>query len=220
VFRKDIAEDIYFPKDPELAEGFKRYMANKTKDLQNGQRKNILLYVGMNAYFVEADGYLTGNITKVMPVLGNERPLPMLKEEFESVTEGRIDGSRENVDEMAGDLGVRVRRSGVRVHGAGDGSGEGGLDVLYGRSPGVDQVGRDWGDYTDEAGGGQDLEIIDDYIQLPDGTITNAPMVEEQLYSQQNDDEDSSSQPAAEPGFCDAQKCGGGSCLDAWQHLR
>jgi len=41
-------------------------------------------------------------------------------------------------------------------------------------------------------------------VSSPD-IVANDPMVEEQFYSQQNDDEDSSSQPAAEPGFSDAQ---------------
>lgn len=63
--RKDIWDDIYYPKSKRDASAFLRSFADQTTHLQDGQRENVLVYTKDHVYLVEATGYLSGNIEQV-----------------------------------------------------------------------------------------------------------------------------------------------------------
>ena len=83
---EDIRDDILYPKKKDDAEAFLRSYANKTSNLKNGSVKNIVVFTSDDAYFVTATGYLKGNITKVMPLLGNEETVKKFLKEFKDGT--------------------------------------------------------------------------------------------------------------------------------------
>ena len=83
---EDIRDDILYPKKKDDAEAFLRSYANKTSNLKNGSAKNIVVFTSDDAYFVTATGYLKGNITKVMPLLGNEETVKKFLKEFKDGT--------------------------------------------------------------------------------------------------------------------------------------
>ena len=61
---------------------FNRSFANQTNSLKNGETRRILINTADYVYFVEADGYMSGDIVRKIQIDGNEELLRKLREEF------------------------------------------------------------------------------------------------------------------------------------------
>jgi hypothetical protein len=178
----EIYEDIYYPKTRWEAEGFNRYFANATKTLQKGDKKNIILSVGNAVYFIEADGYMSGDIISTMPILGNEEAVRAKREEFENATRVRNDRSGEIFDSWAGDISIRFSGSVSDNDGAANGSGANRIDALYGSSQESDQIGYYRRSDTDNEGEWESACQTENPVTLPGGAITNDPEVIEEYF--------------------------------------
>ena len=81
-YKKDIREDIYFPKDSREASAFIRSYANKINGMKENSKKNVVVFTENNAYFAVAKGYLKGDIEKVVQIDGNEQKIADVWKEF------------------------------------------------------------------------------------------------------------------------------------------
>ena len=178
----EIYEDIYYPKTRWEAEGFNRYFANATKTLQKGDKKNIILSVGNTVYFIEADGYMSGDIVDTMPILGKEEAVRAKREEFENATRVRNDRSGEIFDSWAGDISIRFSGSVSDNDGAANGSGANRIDAIYGSSQESDQIGYYRRSDTDNEGEWESAGQTENPVTLPGGAITNDPEVIEEYF--------------------------------------
>ena len=106
-YRKDIRDDIYYPKDTRDAHAFIRSYATKTNDMEDGETRNLIVFTKDHAYFVKASGYLTGEIEKVYFILGNEQKIADTWREFDNGT----DRSRKAIDSWRKDNRSRPGRN-------------------------------------------------------------------------------------------------------------
>ncbi len=81
-----IDEDPLYPNSQRERSAFDRSMANKTSDLKDGDVRRIIINTADNAYFVIADGYMTGEIYVTVPIDGNEDFLKDFTEDFKNGT--------------------------------------------------------------------------------------------------------------------------------------
>ena len=141
---KDIQDDIYYPKNSGDAHAFIRSYANKTNDMKAGETRNVLVYTGNHAYFVEATGYLTGSIEAVYPILGNEQLIEDVWREFNNGS----DRSGEAHSAWRKDNRSRPERRSRNTDGAERSGAAGGPAGVDGRESGnSDTVGSYWDNY-------------------------------------------------------------------------
>ena len=114
-YKKDIRDDIYYPKNTRDAHAFIRSYADKTNNMEDGETRNLIVFTKDHAYFVKASGYLTGEIEKVYPILGNEKKIADTWREFDNGT----DRSRKAIDSWRKDYRSRPGRSNSNTVGSG-----------------------------------------------------------------------------------------------------
>jgi len=142
--RKDIWDDIYYPKSKRDASAFLRSFADQTTHLQDGQRENVLVYTKDHVYLVEAIGYLSGNIEQVFSL--DEDDMTMIRQvtkEFKNGINERTETFDTWAETLRHDFGSDDRGYGgdentkteIRTH-----------DV-DGGSSGSDSLGYNWESY-------------------------------------------------------------------------
>ena len=78
-FKKDISEDIYYPKNAREESVFRRSLANKTSHLKDGDNEAIIINTANNVYFITADGYMSGEIDLCVPIV--DKNIEYIKEQ-------------------------------------------------------------------------------------------------------------------------------------------
>ena len=107
----DIQDDVLYPTSARERSAFDRSMANKTYNLKNKEKANIMVYTADNAYFISANGYMSGKILFKEKIDGNEDLINTLRKDFENGTLTTSEGLDLLVQSIRND-----RRRGYRSH--------------------------------------------------------------------------------------------------------
>lgn len=78
--------DYLKPDSEEEWSDFNRQFSNKTNDLKNGEKSNIIIYTADYVYLVAADGYMSGKIVNKFLIDGNEEFINDTIKEFKNGT--------------------------------------------------------------------------------------------------------------------------------------
>jgi hypothetical protein len=123
---------------------FVRSFANKTSNLTDGKKKNIMIMTGTSVYFITADGYFSGELIKSFVVDGNEEKIKAFWKEFENGT----DRGSEVPDSWLKESWSRGRGSRRHYAGTRNGGSSGGYDRVASRTDKVEDISnyerRDW----------------------------------------------------------------------------
>ena len=106
----DIQEDALYPTSARERSAFNRSMANKTSHLKNKEIANIMIYTADNAYFISANGYMSGKILHKEKIDGNEDLINTLRKEFQDETLTTSEGLDSLIQGIRNDRGRGYRR--------------------------------------------------------------------------------------------------------------
>ncbi len=106
----DIQNDVLYPTSARERSAFNRSMANKTYKLKNKEIADIIIYTADNAYFISANGYMSGNILFKEKIDGNEDLINTLRKEFQNGTLTTSEGINLFIQGIRNDGGRGYRR--------------------------------------------------------------------------------------------------------------
>ena len=106
----DIQDDALYPTSARERSAFNRSMANKTSHLKNKEIANIMIYTADNAYFISANGYMSGKILHKEKIDGNEDLINTLRKEFQDGTLTTSEGLDSLIQGIRNDRGRGYRR--------------------------------------------------------------------------------------------------------------
>ncbi len=133
---------------------FNRSYANKTSDIKKGEERRIIINTADYVYLVCADGYMHGYIADKICILGNEKKLHKIREEF---TNGRTDKRGETSDSNVEAVQDGYRRSHWDLPAAKREKRTVGIDLLDEDASRSDSIGDYWESYGD-IGSEEELE--------------------------------------------------------------